>query len=457
MLFLINFAHFFEQCDFMGDKKLFIETYGCQMNFSDSEIVASILKNDGFEIIDNKDDATVILINTCSIRDHAEQRIRRRLSELKSLKKRNPDLQIGLIGCMAERMKEEVFEKHPEVDIVAGPDSYRSLPELIAQAAMGQAAANTILSEEETYAEIQPVRLHSNGISAFISIMRGCQNFCSYCVVPYTRGKERSRSPQTIVNEAKELFEKGYYEVTLLGQNVNSYQWEEAGKIVRFPDLITMVGDIHPDLRVRFTTSHPKDLSDDLIRAIAGHENICNAIHLAVQSGNDRILHKMNRKYTRAYYLERVAAIRKQIPDCGISTDIIVGFCSETEDEFQDTLSLVREVGFDSAFMFKYSERPNTMAQRQFEDDVPEEEKLRRLDLLVQLQQEMSLESNRRDIGKIVRVLIEGTSKKNKKMLMGRDGRNKVVVFQTVDTSLKGYVDVTINDCTSATLIGTLL
>ncbi|MDD4848068.1 MAG: tRNA (N6-isopentenyl adenosine(37)-C2)-methylthiotransferase MiaB [Bacteroidales bacterium] len=441
----------------MGDKKLFIETYGCQMNFSDSEIVASILKNDGFEIIDNKDDATVILINTCSIRDHAEQRIRRRLSELKSLKKRNPDLQIGLIGCMAERMKEEVFEKHPEVDIVAGPDSYRSLPELIAQAAMGQAAANTILSEEETYAEIQPVRLHSNGISAFISIMRGCQNFCSYCVVPYTRGKERSRSPQTIVNEAKELFEKGYYEVTLLGQNVNSYQWEEAGKIVRFPDLITMVGDIHPDLRVRFTTSHPKDLSDDLIRAIAGHENICNAIHLAVQSGNDRILHKMNRKYTRAYYLERVAAIRKQIPDCGISTDIIVGFCSETEDEFQDTLSLVREVGFDSAFMFKYSERPNTMAQRQFEDDVPEEEKLRRLDLLVQLQQEMSLESNRRDIGKIVRVLIEGTSKKNKKMLMGRDGRNKVVVFQTVDTSLKGYVDVTINDCTSATLIGTLL
>lgn len=440
----------------MGEKKLYIETYGCQMNFSDSEIVASILKEEGFDIVENKGDATVILINTCSIRDHAEQRIRRRLSELRALKKRNPNLRIGLIGCMAERMKEEAFTKHPEIDIIAGPDAYRSLPQLIATAAAGQTAANTLLSEEETYSEIQPIRLHSNGISAFISIMRGCQNFCSYCVVPYTRGKERSRDPKTIIKEAENLFNQGFYEVTLLGQNVNSYRWEEEGKVVCFSDLITMVGDIHPDLRVRFTTSHPKDLSDDLIRAIASKENICNAIHLAVQSGNDRILHKMNRKYTRSYYLERVKAIRKLIPDCGISTDIIVGFCSETEEDFQDTLSLVREVQFDSAFMFKYSERPNTMAQRQFKDDIPETEKLRRLDILVQLQQEMSLASNRRDIGKTVRVLIEGTAKKNKKMLMGRDGRNKVVVFHTTDTSLKGYVDVTITDCTSATLIGIL-
>lgn len=441
----------------MSEKRLFIETYGCQMNFSDSEIVASILKDSGFEVVDNKEDATVILINTCSIRDHAEQRVRSRLTELKALKKRKKNVQLGLIGCMAERLKEEIFEKHPEVDIVAGPDAYRTLPELLSIAETGQTAANAMLSEEETYAEIQPVRLNSNGISAFISIMRGCENYCSYCVVPFTRGKERSRNPKTIIEEAKQLFENGYKEVTLLGQNVNSFHWKEGEKTILFPDLISMVGDINPDLRVRFTTSHPKDLSDDLIQVIANKENICNSIHLAVQSGNDRVLHKMNRKYTQQYYLDRIKAIRELIPDCGISTDIIVGFCSESEEEFQDTLTLVREARFDSAFMFKYSERPNTLAQRQFDDDVPEKEKLRRLDILVQLQQEISFENNKKDIGKIVKVLIEGTSKKNKKMLMGRDGRNKVVVFNVSETSLTGYVNVLIKDCTSATLIGEII
>ncbi|MCL2510594.1 MAG: tRNA (N6-isopentenyl adenosine(37)-C2)-methylthiotransferase MiaB, partial [Bacteroidales bacterium] len=361
------------------NKNLYIETYGCQMNFSDSEIVASIMADEDYTVTEQTGDADVILINTCSIRDNAEQRVWKRLRELKSLKKKRPALQIGIIGCMAGRFKEAMLEMQPEVDFIAGPDAYRSLPELITTSVAGQQAANVMLSEEETYDDIQPVRLHSNGVSAFISIMRGCENFCAYCVVPFTRGKERSRNPHTIVQEATELFQNGYREITLLGQNVNSYHWtQDDATLIRFPQLITMVAAIDAQLRIRFTTSHPKDLSNDLIQAIAKHPNICRSIHLAVQSGSNRILEKMNRKYTREYYLERINAIRAAIPDCAISTDIIAGFCDETEQDHQDTLSLMREVRFDSAFMFKYSERSDTIAAKKFDDNVPDEVKGRR-------------------------------------------------------------------------------
>ncbi|MCL2041432.1 MAG: tRNA (N6-isopentenyl adenosine(37)-C2)-methylthiotransferase MiaB [Bacteroidales bacterium] len=439
----------------MQHKKLYIETYGCQMNFSDSEIVASIMAGDHYTMTEQAKDANVILINTCSIRDNAEQRVWKRLRELKSLKKKHSDVQIGVIGCMAERFKEAMLEMQPEVDFIAGPDAYRSLPELIAASTAGQQTANVMLSEEETYDDIQPVRLHSNGVSAFISIMRGCENFCAYCVVPFTRGKERSRNPQTILREATDLFNNGYREITLLGQNVNSYHWnQDDGTVIRFPQLISMVAAIDPLLRIRFTTSHPKDLSDDLIQAIAQHRNICRSIHLAVQSGSNRILQKMNRKYTREYYLERIHAIRTAIPDCAISTDIIAGFCDETEQDHQDTLSLMREVRFDYAFMFKYSERPDTIAAKKFDDNVPDEVKSRRLEEIIALQQELSLQSNKNDVGKVVEVLVEGNSRKSAAQIMGRDSRNKVVVFDSQELKTGDYADVRITRCTSATLIG---
>jgi len=438
-----------------NNKKLYIETYGCQMNFSDSEIVASVMIGENYVMTEEAKNADVILINTCSIRDNAEQRVWKRLHELKSLKKKHSDLQIGIIGCMAERFKEAMLEMQPEIDFIAGPDAYRSLPKLIAISVAGQQTANVILSEEETYDDIQPVRLHSNGVSAFISIMRGCENFCAYCVVPFTRGKERSRNPHTIVREAMELYKNGYREITLLGQNVNSYHWTEDGGIaIRFPQLIKMVAAVDSQLRVRFTTSHPKDLSNDLIQTIAQHSNICRAIHLAVQSGSNRILERMNRKYTRQYYLERVQAIRAAIPDCAITTDIIAGFCDETEQDHQDTLSLMCEVRFDSAFMFKYSERSETVAAQKFADNVPDETKSRRLEEIIALQQKLSFQSNKNDIGKTVEVLIEGNARKSADQLMGRDSRNKVVVFDSQKLKKGDYADVRIVRCTSATLIG---
>ena len=439
----------------MQNKNLYIETYGCQMNFSDSEIVASIMAEEHYSMTEQAGDADVIIVNTCSIRDNAEQRVWKRLRELKSLKKKRPNLQIGIIGCMAERFKEAMLEMQPEVDFIAGPDAYRSLPELISVAVAGQQAANVMLSEEETYDDIQPVRLHSNGISAFISIMRGCENFCAYCVVPFTRGKERSRNPLTIVREATELFQNGYREITLLGQNVNSYHWtQDDGAIIRFPQLMAMVAAVDAQLRIRFTTSHPKDLSNDLLQTMAKHSNICRSIHLAVQSGSNRILEKMNRKYTREYYLERIRAIRAAMPDCAISTDIIAGFCDETEEDHQDTLNLMREVRFDSAFMFKYSERSGTIAAKKFADNVPDEVKSRRLEEIIALQQTLSLQSNRNDIGKEVKVLVEGNARKSAAQLMGRDSRNKVVVFESQEVKKGDYAPIRITRCTSATLIG---
>ncbi len=436
----------------MEQKKVFIETYGCQMNFSDSEIVGSIMKSIDYELTTDINQANVIFLNTCSIRDNAEQRVNRRLKELRSYKKKNPDLKIGLLGCMAERLKEQIFNEEV-VDLIVGPDAYRDLPNLLNAVDSGQKAANVILSEEETYAEIEPVRLDSNGISAFISIMRGCENFCTYCVVPYTRGKERSRNPETIINEAKDLFEKGYREITLLGQNVNSYQWE-SDKTINFARLIESVALINPLLRVRFATSHPKDISDELLHTIAKHENICKAIHLPVQSGSSEVLNRMNRKYTREWYMNRIEAIKTIIPDCAISTDIIAGFCSETEENHQDTLSLMKWVGFDYAFMFKYSERPDTVAAKRFKDDIPEEIKSKRLEEIIELQMKLALESNKRDVGKIFKVLIESVSKRSKLKFSGRNSQNKMVVLPKENFNIGDYVNIRITECTSATLIG---
>ncbi len=391
-------------------KKIYIETYGCQMNFSDSEIVGSIMTDHNYTTTNNIDDANVVLVNTCSIRDNAEQRVRKRITELGKLKKKHPDLKIGIIGCMAERLKEKLLEEEKDVDLIAGPDAYRDLPQLMNSVEDGRKAINVLLSTEETYGDIRPVRLDSNKISAFISIMRGCQNFCSYCVVPFTRGKERSRNPETIINEAKELFEQGYREVTLLGQNVNSYKWDENGKM-SFPELLKKVAEVDPLLRVRFATSHPKDISDELIKTIAKTPNICKNIHLPVQAGSSRILKLMNRKYDRDWYLNRIASIKKYIPDCGLSTDIISGFCSETEEDHQETLSMMRHVSYDYAFMFKYSERPDTLAAKKYEDDVPEEVKSKRLSEIIQLQQKFSHQNNQNSIGLIYEVLVEGFSK----------------------------------------------
>ena len=415
--------------DLKETKKVYIETYGCQMNFSDSEIVASLMQTEGYVICNESQDADVVFVNTCSIRDHAEQRVRKRLRELKALKNHKPGVKIGVLGCMAERLKQQLMEEEEAVDLIVGPDAYRMLPTLLDQVDEGEKAINVILSSKETYDDITPVRLDKNGITAFISIMRGCENFCAYCVVPFTRGRERSRNPKTIVEEAKDLLEKGYREVTLLGQNVNSYHWEEDGKETRFYELLEEVAAVSPLLRVRFATSHPKDISDDLLKTIGRNHNICNAIHLPVQSGSNNILKLMNRKYTREWYLDRIAAIRKYIPDCAISTDIIAGFCTEKDVDHQDTISIMKEVGYDYAFMFKYSERPDTIAQKKLEDDVPEKVKSARLQQIIDLQQQLSHESNKRDIGKTFEVLAEGFSKKSEDQLMGRNSQNKVVVF----------------------------
>ena len=436
-----------------GDgKKLYIETYGCQMNFGDSEIVTSILQDEGWRYTEQITEADAILLNTCSIRDNAEQRIWGRLREIDRYRKAKPSLVVGVIGCMAERLKEQLTEGEYAVDVVAGPDSYRDLPRLLAVAEAGSHGVNVELSREETYAEIAPVRLDKNGVTAFVSIMRGCNNYCSYCVVPYTRGIERSRDPHTIVAEARALFEAGYREVTLLGQNVNSYKWEQ--EQIGFPDLIRMVAEISPLLRVRFATSHPKDISDRLLEVMASMPNICRHIHLPAQSGSSRMLELMNRKYTREWYLDRIAAIRRYMPDCSITTDLISGFCTETEEDHQLTMSLMREVGYSSAFMFKYSERPGTRSQKTMKDDVPEQEKIRRLNEVIALQNELSLESNRHDVGKEFTVLVEGTSKRSEEQLFGRTSQNKVVVFDRRGYGKGDYVRVRVTSCSSATLLG---
>ena len=455
--------------------KVYIETYGCQMNVNDSEVILSILQKNGYALTEDMDRADVILANTCSIRDNAEQRIWGRIEQFRLQKKRNPQVVIGIVGCMAERLKDKLLEK---VDLVAGPDAYRSLPALLRDIRPDSPQINVLLSREETYADISPVRLDRNGVSAYISIMRGCNNVCSYCVVPYTRGAERSRDPHSIVREARELFENGYKEVNLLGQNVDSYLWKECregaaegvsagdaeeGEVVNFARLLEMVAAISPELRVRFSTSHPKDISDEVISTIAAHENICRHIHLPVQSGSSRILEKMRRKYDREWYLERVAKIREVMPDCGLSTDVIAGFCSETEQDHQDTLSLFEQVCFDSAFMFQYSERPGTLASRHYPDDVPPEVKTARLNEIIALQTKMSLRSNQKDMGKTFKVLIEGPSKRNPDDLCGRAGNNKMCVFPSMaaERATRGlaplgagnYVNVKVVDCTSATLI----
>ena len=431
-------------------RKLFIETYGCQMNVGDSEIVVAVMQREGYFYTDQIEEADVILINTCSIRDNAEQRIWGRLAEMHRHRRNKPSLIVGVIGCMAERLKEKLTDKKYGVDVVAGPDAYRFLPQLIRAAEEGGKGVNVQLSLEETYSDIAPVRLDRNGVSAFISIMRGCDNFCSYCVVPYTRGRERSREAATIVAEAKSLFENGYREVTLLGQNVNSYRTGD----VDFPELVRLVASISPLLRVRFATSHPKDMSDKLLEVMASMPNICHAIHLPAQSGSTAMLKRMNRKYTREWYLGRVAAIRHYMPDCAITTDLIAGFNDETEEEHLETISLMKEVGYDFAFMFKYSERPGTFASKHLPDNVPDEVKTRRLQQIIELQNELSRVSNQKDVGKEFEILIEGNSKRDDKQLFGRTSQNKVVVFDRGDHSVGDYVRVRITGCSSATLFG---
>ena len=437
-------------------KKIYIETYGCQMNVGDSEVIFSILGKEGYERTESMDDADVILANTCSVRDNAEQRIWGRIEVFHKQKEKRSGVVVGIVGCMAERLKDKLLDTH-KVDLVAGPDSYRTLPTLLRDIAPDKPQINVMLSHEETYADIVPVRTDRNGVSAFISIMRGCNNVCSYCVVPYTRGAERSRDPQTIVDEARDVFSKGYKEVTMLGQNVDSYNWKPAeGEGCDFPKLLEMVARISPELRVRFATNHPKDISDELIGTMARYDNICNHIHLPVQSGSDRLLEKMRRRYTAEWYLERVAMIREVLPGCGITTDVIAGFCSETEEDHQQTLELFRKVGFDYAYMFYYSERPGTLAARHYPDDVPLDVKTKRLNEIIALQSELSLKSNQNDIGKTFRVLVEGPSKKNPEELCGRSGSNKMCVFPGKGHKAGDYVDVKVLSCTSATLIGEL-
>lgn len=438
-------------------KKIYIETYGCQMNVGDSEVIFSILGKEGYERTESMDEADVILANTCSVRDNAEQRIWGRIEVFHKQKEKRSGVVVGIVGCMAERLKDKLLDTH-KVDLVVGPDSYRTLPALLKDIAPDKPQINVMLSHEETYADIVPVRTDRNGVSAFISIMRGCNNVCSYCVVPYTRGAERSRDPQTIVNEARDVFGKGYKEVTLLGQNVDSYNWKPAdGEGCDFPKLLEMVARISPGLRVRFATNHPKDISDELIGTMARYDNICNHIHLPVQSGSDRLLEKMRRRYTAEWYLERVAKIREVLPGCGITTDVIAGFCSETEEDHQQTLELFRKVGFDYAYMFYYSERPGTLAARHYPDDVPLDVKTRRLNEIIALQSELSLKSNQNDIGKTFKVLVEGPSKKNPDELCGRSGSNKMCVFPGCGHKAGDYVDVKVLSCTSATLIGKLV
>lgn len=441
-----------------GDKRLCIETYGCQMNVADSEVVASVMKTVGYTPVDTPEEADAILLNTCSIRDNAEQKILSRLQYLASLrrKRHGSRLIIGVIGCMAERVKDDLIANYG-VDLVAGPDSYMDLPNLISAVEAGEKAINIELSTTETYRDIIPTRLSGNRVSGFISIMRGCNNFCSYCIVPYTRGRERSREPQSILAELADLRSRGFKEATLLGQNVNSYRYRtEDGTEVGFAELLGMVAEAAPDMRIRFTTSHPKDMDDDIITTIARHPNVCNHIHLPVQSGSDAVLKAMNRHYDRARYLDRIRAIREAIPDCGISTDLFTGFHDETEEDFQQTLDLMREVGFDSAFMFKYSERPGTLASKHMPDNVPEEVKIDRLNRMIALQNELSLASNRRDIGKTFDVLVEGISKRSRDQFVGRTQQNKTVVFPRGDYRVGDTIAVTITDASSATLIGRL-
>ncbi|MBK9284143.1 MAG: tRNA (N6-isopentenyl adenosine(37)-C2)-methylthiotransferase MiaB [Sphingobacteriaceae bacterium] len=450
----------------INNKKLFLESYGCQMNFSDSEIVASILSENGFSTTTNFEEADVIFVNTCSIRDNAEQRVRNRLNDFKRVKKRNPYAIVGVLGCMAERLKHQFLEEEKLVDIVVGPDAYRDLPGLILQAEDGHKAVNVILSKEETYADLTPVRLNSNGVTAFISITRGCDNMCSFCVVPFTRGRERSRDPESILKEARQLLEAGYKEVTLLGQNVDSYIYTGGGlkkanlseqqkqEAVTFAQLLEKVAQLSPKLRVRFSTSHPKDLTDDVIQVMAKYENICDYIHLPVQSGSSRILELMNRGYTREWYLERINAIRKVIPECGISTDIITGFCSETDEDHAQTLSLMEEVKFDFAYMFMYSERPKTLAERKYKDDVSEEIKNKRHNEVMSLQHKNSAIGVAKGLNKIHKVLIEGFSKKSESMFMGRNSQNAVVVFPTENFKKGDYVNVLVTSCTTTTMIG---
>ncbi|WP_299497819.1 tRNA (N6-isopentenyl adenosine(37)-C2)-methylthiotransferase MiaB [Mucilaginibacter sp.] len=443
-------------------RKLYIESYGCAMNFSDSEIVASILSEKGFETTTDYTNADVIFINTCSIRENAETRVRNRLKEFKVAKSKNPGMVVGVLGCMAERLKAKFLEEEKLVDVVVGPDAYRDLPNLIDQVDSGQKAVNVLLSREETYADISPVRLNSNGINAFVSIMRGCDNMCSFCVVPFTRGRERSRDPFSIVNECTDLFDRGYREVTLLGQNVDSYKWtasEEAeGAIVNFANLLELVSQINPDLRVRFSTSHPKDITDEVLYTIAKYDNICNYIHLPVQSGNSRVLELMNRTYDREWYINRIDAIRRIIPECAISTDVITGFCTETDEEHKETVSMMEYVQYDFAYMFMYSERPGTLAAKRYADDIPEATKAARLTEIVALQQKYSLVRLQAQIGKVQRVLIEGFSKKSKNDYCGRTDQNAMMVFPVDERYKPGmYVNVIAERCTTATLMGTIV
>jgi tRNA-2-methylthio-N6-dimethylallyladenosine synthase len=453
-----------------GKKRLYIETYGCQMNFSDSEIVAAVMRNAGFATTSIAEEADVIFLNTCAIRDNAEQKVRNRLVHLNAFKKRKPELVIGVLGCMAERLKIKLLEEEHTVDIVAGPDAYRDIPKLVEEAETGQKAVNVFLSREETYADIAPIRLGSNGVTAFISIMRGCDNMCSFCVVPFTRGRERSRDPHSIVREAEQLFADGYREVTLLGQNVDSYKWSPptsaggaaaynppagVGGLVTFADLLARVASIHPDLRVRFSTSHPKDITDDVLYTMARFDNICNYIHLPAQSGNSRILELMNRTYDRDWYMGKIDRIRAILgDDCGISHDMISGFCSETEEEHRDSLSLMEYARFDYGYMFAYSERPGTLAAKKYTDDVPEEVKKGRLNEMIALQRDLSLERNKRHLGQVQRVLVEGFSKRSEADLSGRNDQNKIVVFPRGDYKKGDYVNVLVTECSSATLIG---
>lgn len=441
----------------VAEKKLFIETYGCQMNVADSEVVASIMQMAGYTLCNTIEEADAIFVNTCSIRDNAEQKVLSRLAYFQSLRKHHKHLVVGVLGCMAERVREQLIAENG-VDLVAGPDSYLDLPNLVGAAEHGEKAVNVELSTTETYREVIPSRIGLNRISGFISIMRGCNNFCSYCIVPYTRGRERSREPESILSELADLKAKGFKEVTLLGQNVNSYRYERAdGTVVDFPALLALVAQAAGDMRVRFTTSHPKDMSDETLHVIAAWPNLCHHIHLPVQSGSNRILKLMNRKYTREWYLDRIAAIRRILPDCGITTDMFSGFHSETEADFEETLSLMREVGFDSSFLFKYSERPGTYASKHLPDDVPEEVKIARLQRMIDLQNELSLESNRRDIGHEFEVLVEGFSKRSREQLFGRTSQNKVVVFDKGNHRIGQLVRVRVTDASSATLLGEAL
>ncbi|RAJ05267.1 tRNA-2-methylthio-N6-dimethylallyladenosine synthase [Chitinophaga skermanii] len=438
-------------------KKFYIESYGCQMNFNDSEIVASILQQEGYGATRNFEEADLVLLNTCSIREKAEQTVRKRLTEFRKFKRDKPGLLVGVLGCMAERLKSKFLDEEKLVDMVVGPDAYRTLPALISEAETGQKSINVLLSREETYADISPVRLDSNGITAFVSIMRGCNNMCSFCVVPFTRGRERSRDPLSIEAEARDLFERGYREVTLLGQNVDSYYYvnDDNTETINFANLLERVALISPLLRVRFSTSHPKDITDEVLHTMAKHENICKYIHLPVQSGSTRILQLMNRTYTREWYIKKVERIREILPECALSTDIIVGFCTETEEDHKDSMDMMEFARYDLAYMFAYSERPGTLAARRYQDDIPEDVKKRRLTEIVTIHRVHSLEAMQRDVGKTLKVLIEGESKRSKDDLFGRTDQNKVVVFPRENYAKGQYVMVKVHDCTAGTLLGT--